>query len=460
MHFMPVHALLTSSLQYGIVSRSLHFTGKVLRGFLDASGTGLGIGNPNREFTPNISACALANDGGTALVLWGFRSGEISIVTASRAMEGRGRAAVTAYGCSIEDKHHGAVLDAVWGRNSGEKGLKTVNAALTAAADGRVKLWNASRVRCLWTSYVAPGVLVPDPCVKVAAVLERGIIVGAMSSGEVVVWSGLDAYLPDGPLRNRFPPVDEIRIPRPFHSLTNAASEPDAPKHVPTALYVDRCVPILGILIAYDNHPYFYRLRVDLSSHEVNTSCFGDASSGHVTAILPSFVRGPDESSFVVAGDRLGCISVYDWETAAPTAPAPAVTAVRKLVAHADGTCVSALAWNGAALATGSTRGVVRVWDALTLECVLDFLPPGPGPRVRARAREGEATAGAGVTQILLGSESDMLVAAVGGRVMAWRAGGVGRGKGKGKGVLGHAPKMRKWERAKYHREPFSVALR
>ena len=81
MHLMPSHGLISSSLQYGVVSRSLPFTGRVLRGYLDAagSGTGLGIGNPNTEFTPNVSACALGADGGTAKVAWGFRNGEVCL---------------------------------------------------------------------------------------------------------------------------------------------------------------------------------------------------------------------------------------------------------------------------------------------------------------------------------------------------------------------------------------------
>ena len=77
MHLMPNMTLLAASLQYGVVSRSYPLIGKILRGYLDASGTlnGLGIGNPNAEFSPHVSSVALASDGGTAKVLWGFRNG-------------------------------------------------------------------------------------------------------------------------------------------------------------------------------------------------------------------------------------------------------------------------------------------------------------------------------------------------------------------------------------------------
>jgi len=54
---------LLTSIQYGVVARSLPLTGKVLKGSLDAAGTGIGIGNPNVEFTPNVCTYTLADDG-------------------------------------------------------------------------------------------------------------------------------------------------------------------------------------------------------------------------------------------------------------------------------------------------------------------------------------------------------------------------------------------------------------
>ena len=50
-------AILSTSLQYGVIARSLPLNGKVLKGYLNATGTanGLGIGNPNVEFNPDVS---------------------------------------------------------------------------------------------------------------------------------------------------------------------------------------------------------------------------------------------------------------------------------------------------------------------------------------------------------------------------------------------------------------------
>ena len=58
-HLMPVpnaagaaaYAVLSSSLPYGVVARSLPLNGYRFRGYLDAAGTlnGLGVGNPNAD---------------------------------------------------------------------------------------------------------------------------------------------------------------------------------------------------------------------------------------------------------------------------------------------------------------------------------------------------------------------------------------------------------------------------
>jgi hypothetical protein len=42
----------------------------------------------------------------------------------------------------------------------------------------------------------------------------------------------------------------------------------------------------------------------------------------------------------------------------------------RKFEANADGSTVTALAWNGVVLVVGSARGVEGVWYALTFECL------------------------------------------------------------------------------------------
>lgn len=414
---MPGHSLLSSSLQYGIVARSYPLTRKILSGFLDASGTrtGLGIGNPNAEFTPNVSVCALASDGGTAKVIWGYRNGEVAVATASRAMDASRRTAAELIRCTINDQHEGAVLDASW-----DNGLNT--AIVTAGADGLVKVWDAKRVRCLWTSEKNPKTLVPDACVKVSAALCSGYIVGVMRSGDVVVWSGLDLQSPDASIATS---AHEVRIP----NVTIAAKKNNEQYGTYDAifLHVDIHASPATVLVAYSDDPFFYRLRIEGETGNVEITSFGDPSFGPIATLSPFFSAG---SSFVLVGDHMGSVSLYDWH--APHDPSgTTVHPTRNFEAHEDGSSVTALAWNGVTLITGSARGTVEVWDALTFEHLRSFVSPVPRIRGRgAAAQGGERDREAAVTQILIGPEKEVLVVSVGDRILAWKAGPVVGGGG------------------------------
>ncbi|KAF7967108.1 hypothetical protein HWV62_35873 [Athelia sp. TMB] len=409
MLLMPEVGLLTSSVQYGIVARSLPLTGKILRGYLDTSGTGLGIGNPNAEFTPNVSNCTLSSDGGTAKIIWAFRSGEVALMTAGRAMD-NGRAAAKLTRCQVEDQHDGIVHDATWcGSNS----------FITGASDGKVKIWESRRVSCLWTSARQEGTLIADPCIKVTGSIGQ-CIVGVMQSGNISVWAGLQDVLSDDGPRLTPPTISEIHIP--FSHVVAIPRHSNNVSHKITALHVDpvsssECV----ILAAYAEHFAFHRLRIDLGTKNVVSTSFGEESHGHITAIKPCWGEKPGESSFVIAGDLLGCISIYDWSATTPfaTDPAhniPSVPARRSFEAHEDG-AVTSLAWNSYTLVTGSARGTVKVWDSFTFVALRTFSSPAARPPV---GREWD-----GVSQIIL--ERDLLIASVGSRVMAWRAGPVSR---------------------------------
>jgi WD40 repeat protein len=413
MQLMPDTGLLTSSIEYGIVSRSLPLTGKILRGYLDASGTGLGNGNPNAEFTPNVSACALSSDGGTAKIIWGFRNGEVALMSANKAMD-LGRATAKLTRCKIDDEHAQAVQDTIWCTN---------NVFVTGALDGKVKLWDAKRVKCIWTSDIKEGSLIADPCVKVAATITEGVVVGVMKSGVIVVWTGLGTLLSEDSALPVQPIVPEIRISSP-----NGIPEPSSPErntaHDIMAIYLDHSTPCeLVILAAYLNNTHFYRLRVDLQLRSAVTTLFGEESSGSITAIKALFSDQEGESSFVIAGDQFGCIGIYDWGASPPSESSndrpPFVRPLRKFEAHEDG-AVTAIAWNSITLVSGSSRGTIKIWDSLTFTLLRSFSSPGVRPPTG-----GEWD---GVGQIIL--QRELLIVSVGSRVMTWRAGHVGqRGK-------------------------------
>ena len=411
---MPDAGLLTSSLQYGIVSRSLPLRGKVMKGFLDASGTGLGIGNPNAEFTPNISTCVLASDGGSVKILWGYRNGEVALMTANRAMDNN-RASSKLIRCKLDDEHEESVQDLFW--------VPGADAFVSAALDGRVKLWD-KKVKCIWTSDREGG-LVADSFVKVTAIISEAnnVIVGAKANGDVVVWTGLSTSLLEEAGQSSSP-IALIRIGSP---VTDAE---EGQRHTIKAIHLHIDVDDrLSILTHHENHPFFYRTRVHLTAETVDHIQFGDQPIGSISAIKQSFSPNPKESSFIVVGDTLGCISIYDWDGVLDFTPSyryPTARAIRKFEAHKDG-AVTAIAYNTNIIATGSARGTTKYWDSLNLALLRSFSSPGARPRAG-----GEWDA---VSNIIV--ERDLAVISVGSRVLAWKAGPASRGPtiSKGKSV-------------------------
>lgn len=434
LHLMPHTTLLAASLQYGVVSRSYPLSGKVLRGFLDASGTlnGLGIGNPNAEFSPHVSSIALASEGGTAKVLWGFRNGDVAVTTALRAMDHNRTSAARLVKCGPEDSHLGAVECVAWA--IGSQGYAFL---VSGGADGRVKLWEvqAAQLKCLWTSNNDSS-LVPDPCIKIVFNSQRGIIASGMRSGTTLVWTGFDLQS-----TSSVPALEihELRIPAPTSPTATASpvvSLPpleDAQREI-TGLRIAPNDKLSSLLVTYRASPFFRRLSWDSISGAFYNTFFGDEGAGAITAVFPVWACQPEERDFVVAGDQLGNISIFPWDTrslsplstSTSSLPAnPSVHAVRRFGAHEDG-AVTALAWNSAVLASGSSRGTIKVWDALTLAPLRSFPSPAARP-----FPGGEWDP---VFQILL--EPDTLIVSVGSRVLAWKAGPVGRSPAHGKGKM------------------------
>ena len=132
---MPDSALLSASIQYGLVARSFPFTGKVLKGYLNATGVppGLSYDNPGTEPAPNLSVCILASDGTTAKVIWGRRDGSLSVLFHPFTMSGKG--SVRTHTSLVDQEHEDAVLDGTWASNG--------DAFVTAGADGLVKIWTS-----------------------------------------------------------------------------------------------------------------------------------------------------------------------------------------------------------------------------------------------------------------------------------------------------------------------------
>ena len=391
---MPDSALLSASIQYGLVARSFPFTGEVLEGYLNATGVPPGLtDSPGTELVPNLTVCILASDGTSAKIIWGKRDGSVSIVSHPRTMTGT-RAPHTS---SVDQEHEDAVLDGTWAANG--------DAFVTAGADGRVKVWNTNPLLCAWTSerhLQGPETdAIVDAIVRVVEDLDDGLVVAASGSGDIIVLSGFDMSLDpiDTPQPNilKFC-ISAHELSKADVGLTQTQQSVDILSLLPQVTSPTR----LSVLVCRVDSTHFYRCTMDLRSRQVTAKVFGNPAFGLIRCIHPAFSDDPAEPGFVIAGTQLGFISIYDWDSASPSSDALLESR------HADvfdNSHVTSLAVNSFVIAAGSAHGAIKILDLLTLETLRSIAAPMKSD----------------VGQIELVGEA--FVASVGGKVLAWSSG-------------------------------------
>ncbi|KAF8834663.1 hypothetical protein BDN67DRAFT_914521 [Paxillus ammoniavirescens] len=399
---MSENGLLTSSIQYGIVARSLPLSGKILKGYIDASGTGLGIGNPNVEFTPNVSVCAMSSDGGTARVFWGKRNGEVAVTVANKVMDS-GRAVPRFIRCNVDDQHEGAVQQLLPDPTS--------NTLVSAGVDGRINLWDLSTLGLMWSSGKQQVSLVTDPIVSIAGSFSEGFIAGALNSGDILLFN-LGARDTTGePLASA---LRQLRVTAPIHNhkhqppVQTDGSLPE-PRIAKTWLYRST-ESSASLFVQYSNHSLLYRVFADIQSGEITTTSFGDSSFSSVSVVELVTSTQEHDGNTVIIGDHLGFISIYDADV--PLSSQSFFAPVHRFEAHTDGG-VTAISWSPMVFATGSARGTTTVWDSLTLEPLRYFTSPAP--------RSAPGHDWDSVSQVLL--DKELVVIIVGNRAMAWNLG-------------------------------------
>ena len=313
-----------------------------------------------------------------------------------------GRASSKLMRCKPQDQHDGVVneisLDPL------------VSRFVSGGADGQVKLWDTKTVVCLWSSDRQLQSLVVDPFLKVSSALADGIIIGALNSGDIILWSLSTQFLSD----DIFTPtsVTQHRIMSPIPKEDLSPQGAVVPKPKPNMLCVRRHSQTkAALLIGYSDHPFFYRIIVDLTSGAYEITTFGDPSLGNNSIVKSVFAALPDDCNFVITGSQLGSIGVYDWDTPQTS---PSVTPARRCEADEDG-AVTALAWSSLVLASGFASGATVIWDALTFERLRLFWSPIP------HAAPGREVGG--VSSIVVAKE--FLIIVVGNRVMSWKVGAV-----------------------------------
>ncbi|GAC95868.1 hypothetical protein PHSY_003446 [Pseudozyma hubeiensis SY62] len=220
------HNLLISATDtYGVASRSNPWTGKVIKGYLDAEGTanGAGNGNPNVEFSPNVTAINTSSD--ASHIFWGFRSGEVAMTVLSRQGT-NARGAVKNSRFTPRASHSGPVTaiaipfasdsDGAHGPGRSPERSRQATAALgdvastfvTAGYDGTVRMWSANRSWPLWIASCSTKTPIPnamatatpaqtnsEPAAPICALAydaRNGIVAAGSTNGKVFVWSNLD----------------------------------------------------------------------------------------------------------------------------------------------------------------------------------------------------------------------------------------------------------------------------
>lgn len=385
--------LLALSTQYGVVSRSNPLRGKVFRGFLDAAGTlnGLGIGNPNAEFSPNVCLCRIFTERSVARILWGFTHGEIAVTSASRVADPSRTSPAKFSRSLVSEQHGGVVTGGVWGEDG--------DVFVTAGMEGRVKLWDVAKMRCLWTSPVPQDLPIQTShpsCLDFDS--QKGIVAAAFSSGEIFVWSGLSPLYTG----QDAPSVNQVTIHGDSYNLPLSASVSN--------LALDTAVGT-SLLLHYSDSTHFHRLCVDLTTGEVESIKFGDETNGPITSLKLITTTQSTSSPFVMAGDQLGLLCIYDWNPGdAPKKDF--IQPVRQITAFGDGDAVSSIVWNPWVTATGSSTGTVKVWDSLRLTLLRTFQP-------QARGHIGAPS---------IALEREMIVIAFGDKITTWKAGPVKKG--------------------------------
>ncbi|KAI3627259.1 hypothetical protein CBS14141_001260 [Malassezia furfur] len=418
--------VLSLSHGFSVASRSNAFTGKVAKDFLDANGFAslAPNGQPNVEFSP--ATTALATDAHASRIVWGQRSGDVSLTTIDwRGQSARGtvrnRALVRGAGHTApitaiafpfpadQGGAHGVQRSAEQHRQQLSLAGDAAPTFATAAADGSVAIWHPKYELPLWRGTAARdapehGVPVPDdgPIEQLVYSPVHGIVLAARRSGAL--------RLPHTMRRTRRG-TSACRTPH-THMLRHSSVRPlrrvlpgDGARVATLALDTyDAERACVTFLVHTHGARVFVRYDVPLHDGAVRTTVFGAPHISPLTAVRADFdvrdVRAAlpaslvarqraarfTERKFVVAGTASGGIGVWEWDAGAPyDAAAQSVWQATRTPQLADAQAAPALVLAGhtnaitaldmtpALLLAGCEDGTVKALDLLTGHVVRTF---------------------------------------------------------------------------------------
>ena len=346
--------------------------------------------HPPPDWSPPATG-AFASDGGMIKVAWASQTGGVLVKTAPKAMAVKAHRTATSVASVLEDNHLGFIHHLAWG--SSKTGCE---ALISAGGDARVKIWNGETCQALWTSeYASDG----SPFVLAALDIPSRTAVALTEKGAVVAW----ASLPVGPNAT----VGEVK------TLTGCLPADEVPRRyykAASTLLFDHSTTVRVIVHAYEDH-HASIFSFDFTNGTVDM-CKTDGPLGAITA-LHLDMGDQNEKPVLAIGDALSHVYLYNLEQQ----PSGHVLKPNLNFAAAEIGSITAIASNRVVVVTGTSLGVINVWDAVTLD------------KVRSIMAMDLVKSGAGVLTMLV--QAEQLVASVGRSVVHWKTGSIVARPGK-----------------------------
>ncbi|WWC90437.1 uncharacterized protein L201_005372 [Kwoniella dendrophila CBS 6074] len=481
----PPHVL-SASLYFGGVVKSDPISGKVSKGYWGPGRDSNFHLRPHHDPVATPSVVYMPTRA-KSFVLWGLRTGSCvhtSMQSRHHATHG-GRASSVNAQSEISDSHFGEIID-IWAPETNDsEDLKWV----TGGEDGTIKLWHyhpgsgtrsgkrtsndviPPSVECLFTSEVNSIPFDnrseaskrrqngrPDPMIFARYDTIHDVVVGVTEDGDLRIWFSASSQ----PKENRID-VGAEEIEGGVKDL-----------HLDVKKTKDGEV-FTKILVHHKRSPFFNCYQVTPSG-EIQVKTFITPTGSSISTIHSSFqstkpisfstnasmlsarIVAPEETSetitpaseegdpfpaisstlveseygrFVVAGDDTGYIHIWAWdvdEGISTQSPIRSWEAMNGKVTALDYSC--------GLLAVGSFDGYIKIYDPLpyspTLLRSFHASHLSPGQLLVAASEEPDARYHT-VNKVIL--ENDLIVASIGRKVFAWRAGsGKGRQGGKESG--------------------------
>lgn len=332
--------MLCASLSHGVASRCDPFTGKVAKGFLDASGLVHAVGLAGVAMDPgSVDVSSLCLEADATRIVWGFHSGAVAMTNLARQGTNP-RGAIRGVQFSSRASHVGPVLDIAMPFGTACGGAHSIGRSpekirqrqamlgeasetfVTCGMDGSVRLWSPKKALPFWRGIAQQDLQAsgaagrPVPVARVAFHVESGTIVAATVNGDLTLWTDIDIVgllqLPASAYEEptTFEPTASLVASRKaLHALNEKVRRIELPKtsvigkdgsRVPRTLLLDieqsgplheRTYDQAMLLVLCPGTSVFERFTVNLRNTSVGVvkSIFTSLDDDEITCLRPDF---------------------------------------------------------------------------------------------------------------------------------------------------------------------------